>query len=232
MAADGFDVVLTARRASILQDVAELCRERGASALVVPGDVSRAEDLAAVTAAAIDRFGGFDVWVSNAGVLQFGRIEETPAAAIERVLFVNIAGTMFSAQEAIRHFRARGRGVLISTASVLGVVGQPFAAAYVASKFAIRGMSESLRQEVRDVPGIHVCTVLSSAIDSPVYSRAANYMGREMRPIWWLYPPETVARTIVRLARKPRREALAGRTFGAATLIGKTLSPGLAERFT
>jgi NAD(P)-dependent dehydrogenase (short-subunit alcohol dehydrogenase family) len=228
----GYDVVLAARREAELQAAADECRARGAEALVVPTDVSEVEQVEALADQTVARFGGFDVWVNNAGVLSFGRIEDTPPDVLKRVIEVNLGGMMWGARAAIRHFRSRGQGVLINLSSVLGLVGQPYMASYVASKFAARGLSEALRQELHDAPGVHVCAVLPAAIDTGAYQRAANYSGHELHPIWMLYPPDTVARTCVSLARRPRREALAGKAFGLATRTGATLAPGLMEKVT
>ncbi|MDB5613167.1 MAG: short-chain dehydrogenase, partial [Devosia sp.] len=108
------------------------------------------------------------------------------------------------------------------------ITGQPYASAYVASKAAIRGLSDSVRQEVADVPGIHVCTVLPYAIDTPIYQRAANYSGRDAQPVFPRYSAQTVAKTVIRLVRHPRREVYAGRT-GLLAALNKMVSPQLSD---
>lgn len=231
-AARGASLVLAARRADVLDQVVRECGDLGARAVPVQIDVTDREQVEALGEAAKRSFGGFDVWINAAAVMSFGRVEETPPEVLARIVQVNLTGHLYGAQAALEHFRTRGRGILINTGSVLGVVGQPFSAAYVSTKFAIRGLSESLRQEVQSERDIHVCTVLPAAIDTPIYHRAANYMGRELLPIRLLYPARVVARACVRLADRPKRERLAGGGFGQLTVLGKVLAPSLAEAST
>lgn len=229
---EGAKLVLAARRQAALDEVVAECEARGAEAIAAPTDVSDPQSVDELATLAVRAFGRIDVWFNAAGVLHFGRVEETPARVISRVVETNLSGTIFGSQAAIRQFKQQKAGVLINTGSVLGVVGQPYAAAYVASKFAIRGLGEALRQETHHFPDIHVCTLSPAAIDTPAYQHAANYMGRELLPIRLLYPAEDVARACVALAKRPRREAFAGRAFGWLTNTGKTLAPGLSETLT
>ena len=231
-AAQGASLVLAARRGDVLDQVVRECVVLGGRAVAVQTDVSDPEQVEVLAEAAKRAFGGFDVWINAAAVMSFGRVEETPSEVLARIVHTNLIGHLYGAQAALQHFRTRGRGVLINTGSVLGVVGQPFSAAYVSTKFAVRGLSEALRQEVQGEPDIHVCTVSPAAIDTPIYQRAANYMGRELLPIRLLYPPSVVARACVRLADRPRRELLAGAGFGHLAALGKVLAPPLAEAFT
>lgn len=231
-AAQGASLVLAARRGDVLDEVVRECAALGGRAVAVQTDAADPEQVEALAQAAKRAFGGFDVWINAAAVMSFGRVEETPSEVLTRIVQTNLIGHLYGAQAALQHFRGRGRGVLINTGSVLGVVGQPFSAAYVSTKFAIRGLSEALRQEVQGERDIHVCTVSPAAIDTPIYQRAANYMGRELLPIRLLYPPSVVARACVRLADRPRRELLAGGGFGHLTALGKLLAPPLAESFT
>jgi short-subunit dehydrogenase len=86
------------------------------------------------------------------------------------------------------HFRDQGHGVLINNASVYSHIGAPWLAAYVSSKFAVRGFSEALRQELADLADVHVCTVSPSPMDTPIFASAANYSGRTVKA-----PPPTRA---------------------------------------
>jgi short-subunit dehydrogenase len=227
-AQEGAWLVLAARREAVLEEVAAECLALGGEALVAPTDVAEPHAVELLAAAAIARFGRIDIWVNDAGVLQYGRFDETPTDVIEQVIHTNLLGCMYGSRVALQHFRARGQGTLINMGSILGRFGHPYTAAYVASKFAILGLTESLREEVADQPGVHVCAVLPAAIDTPIYERAANYTGRKIRPIWVLYPPEVVARAIVSLAKRPRREAYAG-FYGRVAVLGRRIAPGFSE---
>jgi short-subunit dehydrogenase len=114
--------------------------------------------------------------------------------------------------------------------SMLGVMPEPYVSAYVATKFAIRGLSACLRQELREFPDIHVCTVLPAAVDTPIYRKAGNYYRRKARSIFPVYSPERVARTVVRLAARPTREVRVG-GFAYLLEFASRLAPGLLERF-
>src|SRR5690606_11812847 len=111
------------------------------------------------------------------GVGAVGLFDETPLAAHRRVVEANLIGHMNGAHAALRHFRKRGRGTLINLISMGGWVPAPYAAAYTASKFGLRGLSESLRAEVSDLPKVHVCDVSPTFVDSPGLRHGANYTG-------------------------------------------------------
>lgn len=225
----GARLVLAARRESVLCDVIGECQAIGAEAIAIPTDVTDPEAVDNLARSAVAHFGQIDIWINSAAVLHFGRFDETPLPVVRQVLETNLFGYIHGARAAIRQFREQGNGTLINICSMLGVVAQPYAGAYVASKFAIRGLSECLRQELQDEPDIHVCTVLPAAVDTPVYQHAANYLGRAVRPIRPLYPASAVADVIVSLAQHPRREAYAG-TIGPLISFQKAIAPALTER--
>jgi hypothetical protein len=130
---------------------------------------------------------------------------------------------------ALARFRERGSGVLINNASVNARIPGPYVSAYVATKWAVRGWSASLRQELRTEPDVHVCVVLPASIDTPFFQHAANRTGRAAKALRPVNDPYAVAAAIAALAERPRRERLVGR--GAGTLsLQYALAPGLAER--
>jgi NAD(P)-dependent dehydrogenase (short-subunit alcohol dehydrogenase family) len=223
-------LVLAARNEQALREVAEDCRSLGAKVLVQPTDVSEAPQVEALGRAALVEFSRIDVWINDAAVLLFGSFEALPEQDFRRVMETNLFGYLHGARVALRQFRAQGdRGTLINIASVLGRIGEPYVSAYVTSKFAIRGWSACLRQEVAYTPGIHVCTVLPSPFDTPIYQKAGNLVGRQARSIWPVGDPEKVAFTIANLVDHPRREVVVG-AFGKLLLIGDALAPGLMEK--
>lgn len=228
-AEQGATVVLAARREEPLKAAERECTGLGGRALVVPTDVSRNEEVEALARRAIETYGRIDVWVNNAAVLHFSRFEETPLEDIERVIRVNLFGCIYGSRAAIPRFRAQGEGVLINIASMVATSGQPFSSAYAASKWAIRGLSETLRMELLDAPGIHVCTVLPATIDTPLFQHAANYTGRAPRAIPPVYPPERVAAIIVGLVQQPQREVYAG-TAARMVAFSSAIAPAMTER--
>lgn len=227
----GAAVVLAARRATVLRELAAECVELGGQALVVPTDTTDPEAVKELARAAIERFGQLDVWVNSAAVHLFGRLEDHPPAATKRLLETNILGYTYGAQAAIAHFRTRGQGVLINVASAVSAVPQPYAVAYVMSKHAVRGLASSLRQELLldGERNIHVCSVMPATVDTPLFRHGANFSGRAIKAMPPIYTPEGVAETIVLMARRPRPEVVVG--AAARSVVGlHRLFPGLIER--
>ena len=229
MAQAGASVVLTARRESALQDAAAECERQGAAALAVPGDTRRPQDLGSVADQAVERFGGIDVWVNNAAVTLFGRFDEAPPDLWREVIEVNLFGYVNGARAAIPALRRRGGGSLINVGSVNSRVGAPYVSAYVASKFAVRGLGECLRDELR-AENIDVSTIMPASIDTPLFQHAANFMGRAAKPLRPVIRPQRVAAAIVRCARRPRREMIVG-VSGRQLVLMHELVPWAFERF-
>ncbi len=225
----GAAVVLAARRHAALHEVAEECLEAGGRAMVVPTDVRDQEQVNRLAERAIDAFGGIDVWVNNAGVIAFGGFEETPQDVFEEVMRTNFFGTANGCRAVLPHFLDRGEGTIINVSSMASTVGQRYTAGYVASKFAVRGFSETLRQELVEEPDIHVCTVMPGPIDTPLWQHAANYTGRAIRPLDPLYPPEQVAAAIVALAEKPKNDVFVG-NVGRVAALQHAVAPAMTER--
>jgi len=179
---------------------------------------------------AVDHFGRIDVWVNNAGVLLYGRFEDCPPEAFRRVVETNFFGYVHGARAALPHFRRQGGGVLINNVSMAGIVGAPYWTAYCATKFALRGFSQALRQELPS--SIHVSAVFPGFTDTPLFQHAANYAGRAVKPVTsggGISPPERVADVILRLAERPRPEVTVGGTSRLTRLL-RALAPGLLER--
>jgi NAD(P)-dependent dehydrogenase (short-subunit alcohol dehydrogenase family) len=225
----GATVVLAARREEALKAALAECEDLGGQGLVVPTDVSNADQVERLANTAVEHYGRIDVWVNNASVFLLGRIDETPREVYERVIDVNLLGSVNGARAAVRQFREQGKGCLINVASMVGHAGQLYASAYVSSKWAIRGLSECLRMELMNAPEIHVSTVLPAVIDTPLYQHAANYTGRAIKAMKPIYPPEQVAAAIVRLAQRPEREVFVGNA-GRMVAALHTIAPAVAER--
>lgn len=225
----GCRLVLAARNQSALAEAARECRDLGAECEAVPCDVTKEREVGRLAETALTRFGGLDIWLNDAAVTLFGRLERVPMEEFEKVIRTNVIGTAHGCRAAIPVFRKQGAGVLINVSSVAGTVGQPETSAYVASKWAIRGLSEALRMELMDQPGIAVCTVLPPSIDTPLFQHGANYSGRQIRPMPPVHAPEQVARLIVDLARNPRREAFVG-PMPVLLRASHAVAPRLTER--
>jgi NAD(P)-dependent dehydrogenase (short-subunit alcohol dehydrogenase family) len=228
-AGTGAGLVLCARAGERLEEVEAECAQAGARVVAVEADVSRPEDVVLLAQRAIEVFGGFDVWVNNAGVIAFGRIDETPAEDHEQVIRTNLCGCLFGAREAVRHFRARGRGIVIDVSSLVSHLGQSLSTAYTASKWGVNGLGQALRAELADASGIHVCTVMPAYIDTPLFEHGANYTGHEAKPVSPVYPPERVAQAIVGLVDRPQAEIMVG-DVGRVLAASHAVMPELTNR--
>jgi NAD(P)-dependent dehydrogenase (short-subunit alcohol dehydrogenase family) len=212
-AGKGAKVVLAARRREPLEAAAQECREAGAAdALAVPTDMTDPEAVERLAATAVDRFGGIDVWVNNAAVTVFALFADLPLEDFRRVIDTDLYGYVHGARAALPRFRQQGRGVLINNASMVATLAEPYVAPYVVAKHGIRGLGMTLRQELalERAHNIRVCTVMPAMIDTPLLAHAGNYTGRRLKALPPIYPAEQVARTIVRLASRPRREVYVG----------------------
>jgi len=203
-AGKGAKLILAARREEALDEVVQECESMGAMALTVPADVRYVDDMQALARAA-HRFGGaIDVWVNNAGVLAAAELNEAPAEVHDEVIRTNLMGYMHGAYAALPFFKEQGYGLLINNISVGGWFPTPYAAAYTASKFGIRGFSESLKGELSAYPHIHVCDLYPGFLDTPGIQHAANYTGVFLKPAPPLYDPRRVARAVVALTEHPQ----------------------------
>jgi NAD(P)-dependent dehydrogenase (short-subunit alcohol dehydrogenase family) len=150
--------------------------------------VSVADGVEAVARRTLERFGRIDAWVNAASVTMFGAFLDVPLEDIRRVLEINVMGCVHGCRVALPPMIEQRSGVVVNIASILGVVAQPLGSAYTMSKFAIRGLGTCLRQELRlaGARGVHVCTVLPAAIDTPIFSDAANRSSSNTcsRPRW------------------------------------------------
>lgn len=224
-------VVLAARRARLLQELADACEAAGGRALPVATDVSEPGQVERLAYEAASQFGRIDVWVNNAGAGALGEFDQVPLDDHIQVIDTNLLGTLCGSHAAIRQFKKQGYGVLINVASVLGVVPAPNYSSYVASKFAVVGLSGALRQELAHGGWreIRVCTVLPASADTPFFDHAANYTGHEARPIPPVYEPEDVVQAITKLASEPQDELAVGAAAKAA-IMAHHIAPSLTER--
>jgi short-subunit dehydrogenase len=206
----GASVALGARRTDALERAAEACEAAGGRAIAVTTDVTDERSVARLAETAVARFGRIDVWINNAGVGLFGPYAGAELNAHRRVVEINLFGAMHGAAAALPYFLRQERGILITNVSIGGFFPVPFAAAYTASKFALRGFMASLREELRHVQNIHLCSVYPAVVDTPGFSHGANVSGRKLAPKWPVFPPEKVAEVMVSLATHPRDEVSVG----------------------
>ncbi|WP_431920842.1 SDR family NAD(P)-dependent oxidoreductase [Micromonospora wenchangensis] len=225
----GDRLVLAARSPVSLAEVRRECHDAGAERVrTVPTDVTDPDALDALADTAEREFGRIDVWVHTAAVMAYGRFEELPAQVFDQVVRTDLLGAAGVVRVALHRFRAAGGGTLILTGSVLGHVTAPYMSGYVTSKWGLQGLVRTVQQEARELPGVHVCLVTPGSVDTPVYQRAANYLGRAGRPPLPVTTPQRVARAVARCADRPRREVSVGRV-NLLMRGGFTLLPGVYD---
>jgi NAD(P)-dependent dehydrogenase (short-subunit alcohol dehydrogenase family) len=124
---------------------------RGIGAAVAPPcDVRRPDDVEAIVAAAVERFGGLDIVVANAGVGAYGPFLDLSLEYLDEMVDVNLKGTLYTVRAALPHLLVSGEGDIVTLASEAGRRGLPYEAVYCASKFAQVGFTRALDHECRE----------------------------------------------------------------------------------
>src|SRR5712671_5251434 len=143
--AEGANVVI----ADVLEKEGRtLARELGDHAIFSRRDVTSDGDWAATVAAAEDAFGPVSVLVNNAGIVRFGPIAETEPAAWRRVIDINLTGSYLGIRAVVSSMRKAGGGAIANTSAGAGMTGTPGVAAYVASKWGVRGLTKTAALEL------------------------------------------------------------------------------------
>ncbi|MHA4842569.1 SDR family oxidoreductase [Flavitalea antarctica] len=224
-------LVLAARREKALEEVAAECRESGARVHVVATDTRNANEVQHLAEIASGISGYIDVWINNAGVLAAGALEDVPPAVNEQVILTNLVGYINGAHEVIPYFKRQGYGILFNNISVGGWFPTPYAAAYSASKYGLRGYSESLKGELSNYANIHVVDLYPAFLDTPGIQHAANYTGKVIKPAPPVYDPFKVAEAIIRLIDNPKATKTIGASAGFLKLA-YALFPKLSRNIT
>ncbi|MFE5516147.1 SDR family oxidoreductase [Streptomyces virginiae] len=147
LAADGHQLFLGARRTDRLDALGREIDEAGGTAAFRRLDVTDAADVRAFVAAARDRYGRVDVLVNNAGVMPLSPLDALKVDEWDRMIDVNVRGVLHGIAAALPLMRAQGGGHFVNVASVGAYEVSPTAAVYCATKYAVRAISEGLRQE-------------------------------------------------------------------------------------
>jgi NADP-dependent 3-hydroxy acid dehydrogenase YdfG len=205
LATRGASLVIGARRATRLEQIADDLRANGADVIPLQVDVTSREDLDRMVQAAVDRFGRLDVLVSNAGISKLGPLADGDVDGWSAMIDVNLRGVLNGIAAAMPVFRRQGRGHFVTTVSTAGLKIVPEMGVYAGTKNAVRTVMESLRQESTDgvirttsiSPG-YVRTELGDSADDPeVRARIRSTMDAMG------IAPEAVARAIAFAIEQP-----------------------------
>lgn len=227
----GAKVVLVARNQDALTRLADELAQQGHDALAVPADVGNEDDVRRVVEATVQRFGGFDTWVNNAGVSVYGRLDQVPLEDHRRLFQTNFWGVVHGSLAAVAHLKARG-GALINVGSQLSDHPVVLQGMYTASKHAVKGFTNSLRQELElDSAPVSVTLIKPAGIDTMFVPHAKNYMDVEAKLPPPIYAPDVVADAILHAAEQPVRDLFVGAAAKLAS-VSSRLAPALFERST
>ncbi|WPU24551.1 SDR family oxidoreductase [Cedecea neteri] len=161
----GAHVVLGARRIERLRQLSDELTSGGRQALAVETDVTVLGDVQRLVGRAVQAFGRVDVMVNNAGLMPISALERLKVEDWERTIDVNIKGVLYGIAAALPHMQRQMSGHFVNVASVAGHKIMPGGTVYSATKFAVRALTEGLRQEVK--PWNIRTTILSpGAVDS------------------------------------------------------------------
>jgi 3alpha(or 20beta)-hydroxysteroid dehydrogenase len=149
--------------------------------------------------AAVERTGGLDVLVNNAGIVELGGVTEMDEASFRRQLDVNTVGVYLGMRAAVPSMRARGGGSIVNISSVAGMVGNPYSIGYAASKWAVRGMTKSAALDLA-LDGIRVNSVHPGVIRTAMSASVDPAKTSGSAPLGRLGEPVEVANLIVYLA--------------------------------
>lgn len=231
LAGHGARVALAARNETALAEVAERVKELGGEALTVVTDVTCEEQCRRAVEATLERFGGLDVLICSAGISMRGYFEGSDLTALERVMSVNFFGTLFATYFAIPHVK-RSHGSLVAISSLTGLRGIPSYAMYGASKFAIQGLYESLRVELRPAR-VHVGVVSPGFVDTPLRERVLGPDGQpwseQPSPPFRIWPVEKCVDRVVNLIVRRRRQALLPAFAGPMLRVDQILGGWLGD---
>lgn len=220
LAAKGALIALLARSEHDLTAVAE--RIGVDRSYVGVTDVADPSSMKVALEGASSELGAVDVLVNNAGVGLYRSLTETPVDDLERLWRVNVLGPYVAAQQVLPSMIERGSGVIVNISSIAGRIGSPLESAYSATKFALNGISESLRVELIGT-GVRVCVVDPGPVDTDFYcARGTPYRRKRPRPV----APGVVADVTIEAVERHRDEVFVPRWLRSA-VIAKTVLPSL-----
>ncbi len=201
LARQGAELVITARRAERLESLAEEIRALDAPCASVVGDICDAQIRTAVIQAAQQRFGGLDILVNNAGLGALGLFEHSEEERLRRVMEVNFFALTEMTRLALPVLKRGTNPMLVNLSSIIGHRGVPYNSEYCASKFAVRGFSESIRTELTR-HGIDVLVVCPGTTQTEFFDRV---IARTGEPTWPEHTPVSAERVAVAIVRAMRR---------------------------
>ncbi|MGD0034462.1 SDR family oxidoreductase [Paenibacillus illinoisensis] len=204
LAERGAKIVLGARGTDRLEALAKHITERGSEAVYMSCDVQRREDMSNLVSLAYEQYGKLDVFINNAGIMPISPLDELRVEDWESMIDINIKGVLYGIAAALPVFRKQGFGHFVNTASTAGHKTVPNQSVYSGTKFAVRAISEGMRQEAGKQlrvtiisPGIVQTNFTESVTNKEVRNRLAAIRDE------LAMPPNAVARAIAFAIEQP-----------------------------
>ena len=215
-AREGARVAICARDQRELTSAQLDLQNRGAEVIAVRCDLRNTGEIAEMVSLIHDRFGGIDVLVNNAGIIQVGPLEEMTHEDFEQAMATHFWGPLNTILAVLPQMRQRKEGRIVNIASIGGKIGVPHLVPYCASKFALVGLSKGLRAELRK-DGIVVTTVCPGLMrtGSP---RNADFKGQHRREYAWFSISDALPLTSIK-AERAARQIVSACKQGRAELI-------------
>jgi NADP-dependent 3-hydroxy acid dehydrogenase YdfG len=225
LAARGARVGLAARSREELERLAD---DLPGEHLALECDVADAESVRAAVAAMIDRAGGLDLVVANAGIARYGPLRTMPASDLEEMTAVNWLGTVNLVQAALPHLLDRARGHVVIVSSVAGHRSFPWAAGYGATKAAQRMFGEALRHELSG-SGVSLTMVYPGEFSTAIHDHQRDRLPDWSLPAARRLDPKTLAPLVLDAVEADRRAVFHPPAIRALSML-HGLSPRLADR--
>ncbi|TBU72757.1 oxidoreductase [Pseudomonas daroniae] len=203
LAEKGARVVLGARRVERLQQLVEEIGATGGKAIARQLDVTDAADVQAFVDAALAEYGRVDVLINNAGVMPLSMLEALKLDEWNRMIDVNIRGVLHGIAAALPVMQGQRSGQIINVASIGAYRVSPTAAVYCATKYAVRAISDGLRQEVGGDIRVTLVSpgVVESELAESISDEATREVMREFRKV--AIGPDAIARAVAYAIEQP-----------------------------
>ncbi|HET8852902.1 MAG TPA: SDR family NAD(P)-dependent oxidoreductase [Ktedonobacteraceae bacterium] len=230
LAKEQMKLVLAARIASKLEEVAAQLRQEGHQVLAIPTDVTDHKAVQTLVAKAQQEFGGIDVLVNNAGVATLGAYHELPWEVVDNILQVNLMAPMLLTHLVLPMMLAQRRGHIVNIASLAGKAGVAYEEAYCATKAGMIMFTSALRASYRE-NGVSASVICPGFIkQAGMFQRVVDSTRVSIPPMFGSYPPQKVALAVLRAIKRDLPEVIVNPTPVKPFMVLQVLSPGPAER--
>ena len=210
LAKEGADLVLLARRKDRLQDIADQIAQQfgnNRKVILVDGDVTDPEVRQRAVQSAVEQLGGLDILINNAGVGAMARIEDTTQETLHRVFEVNFFSLFELTQLALPHLKQGIEPLVVNLGSIVGLRGVPHYGVYGSAKFAVTGLSESMRAEFSK-HGIDVLLVCPGTTETEFFDVLHQATSKPKLPIHRPVTSEYVSERIVRAMKQGKHKII------------------------